>query len=784
MVTIEINGIELQVAKGSTVIQAADDAGITIPRFCYHKNLSIAANCRMCLVEVEKVPKALPACATQVTEGMKVKTRSSAALQAQRSVMEFLLINHPLDCPICDQGGECDLQEMAIGFGGSDSDYHEKKRVVRDRSIGPLIATEMTRCIHCTRCVRFGQEVAGEMEMGAPGRGEHMRIGTFLEQGIESELSGNMIDLCPVGALTSKPFRFSARSWEMQKHATVSPHDGVGSNLEVHTVQNQVKRVIARENPEINESWISDRDRFSYEGADASKRLAEPMVRTGDGWRTAPWDEALRIAVDGLKNVISQQGAEQLGALAAPTVTVEEGYLLQSLIRGLGSNNLDHRLRQGDFPVAMLTQSENLFGELEQADAVLLVGSDLRRQQPLLNHRLRRAALAGARVMSLDSVAYDANYDLAEEIVAAPNEVPMMLAGILKAGLHDSTPAGVEQWRDCLSAIQPSAEQQAVAATLAGAERPLVIIGDNASTSPHYGLLRSYSRALAEVTEGGFAVLTPGGNSTGLALAGLLPDMAPGGVALAESGLNAREMLADPRRAYLLLDTEPQLDCWDSGAAGEAMSRADFVVALTPYSSEPLMAVADVLLPIAPFTETPGTFVNLAGLWQTFPAVVTPFAEARPAWKVLRVLGNLFGLDGFDYNTAQDVLAALQSKGAMVARPQSTGDLPPLPVSESGLTRIGELSAYSSDCLVRRAEPLQQRRDSARAEARINSTLAAELAVTAGQSVQVGQGDHRATLSLVVDDAVADGCVVVPAAHPATASLGPAVGSITLASQA
>jgi len=781
MVTIEINGQELQVPKGQMVIQAAEAAGIAIPRFCYHKRLSTAASCRMCLVEVERAPKSLPACATQVAEGMKVSTRSRVALDSQRAVMEFLLVNHPLDCPICDQGGECELQDIAVGYGAGESSYRESKRIVKDQNIGALIATEMTRCIHCTRCVRFGQEVGGEMELGTTGRGEQMRISTFLEHTIESELSGNMIDLCPVGALTSRPFRFSARSWELQQHESVSPHDCVGSNLRVDSTGDRVKRVVARENAQINESWISDRDRFGYTGLADEFRLTEPMVRDPNGWRTASWEEALGLVVDGLKKVVGEHGADQLGALAAPTATVEEGYLLQSLVRGLGSNNIDHRLRQGDFrDGGVVTPCPDLMAKLEQADVIVLVGSTLRTQQPLLNSRVRKAAQAGAKVIHLDSVGSAGDYDLTEELVVAPDQLPALLAGLLKASMHSATPAGADQWRALLAELQPDAEQQAIAAILTGAERAVILVGDNAQASPHYSLITAYSRALAEVTGGSFAAVTAGGNGVGLAQAGVLPDRGLWNRPLAVSGLDARAMLASPRRAYLLLDCEPQLDCWDSAAASQAMAAADFVVALTPYRSDLLMQVADVLLPSAPFTETPGTLVNIMGMWQSFSAAVKPLGEARPAWKVLRVLGNLLGLEGFGYNSAQDVLGELSGRVERQSELGPVGELPALPNNNNGLSRVGPVACYSSDAMVRRAECLQGRRDSGRAAASVNPALATRLGLAAGEQVTVSQGGDVVVLPLLVDDQVADECVVVPAAELALISLGAAVGPVTL----
>lgn len=786
MVNIEVNGKQIQAREGAMVIEAADDAGITIPRFCYHKKLSIAANCRMCLVEVEKANKPLPACATPVTEGMRIFTKSHKALEAQKGVMEFLLINHPLDCPICDQGGECDLQEMAMGYGKDVSRFTEGKRVVHDKNIGPLISTDMTRCIHCTRCVRFGQEIAGLMELGATGRGEHMEIGTYVERSVGSELSGNMIDLCPVGALTSKPFRYTARPWELHDRDGIAAHDCIGSNIIVQVRRERAMRVLPRENEEINETWISDRDRFSYVGLYAEDRLAVPMIKKNGVWHEVAWETALEHAVAGLKQVIETHGAEQIGALVSPSATLEEMYLLQKLMRGLGVSNIDHRLResdlrdQGEAP-AFPGLGQSLV-ELEENDAVLLVGANTRKEQPIAGHRLRKAALRGARIAAINPIAFDFNFPLTHGVSADPAGMVRALAGVAKALAKDAELSSDLQ--SLLAEIEPSEVETAIAGDLKAAGTATVLLGNIAQMQVHGAELRSLAAVVAELAGARLGYLTQGANGAGGWLAGAVPHRQAGAKAAAKPGLGAVAMLTEPRKAYLLHGVEPEFDCADTARAAHAMRSAEFIVSLSVFASEETRAYADVLLPIGAFAETSGTFVNAEGRWQDFAGTAAPLQEARPAWKVLRVLGNLFGVKGFDYFSSEEVrdevreqCAGLDASAGGRWMPQS------LPNRAAGLSRIGIVPPYSIDALVRRSLPLQKSPDAIPAAAYINEASAQEAGIREAEQVEVRQGDDTAVLPLVIDNAVPAGCVLVPSGVSGTRTLGPAFGPAELAAR-
>ncbi|MDP1707588.1 MAG: NADH-quinone oxidoreductase subunit NuoG [Gammaproteobacteria bacterium] len=786
MATIEINGKLMQVRDGSMIIEASDEAGIPIPRFCYHKKLSIAANCRMCLVDVDKAAKPLPACATPVTDGMKILTHSPKAIMAQKGVMEFLLINHPLDCPICDQGGECELQEVAMGYGPGVSRYQEKKRVVKDKDIGPLISTDMTRCIHCTRCVRFGQEIAGIMELGATGRGEHMEIGTYIEKSLVSEVSGNVIDLCPVGALTAKPSRFAARAWEMSQRPTIAPHDSIGSGLYVHVRDNQVMRVVPRENEETNETWISDRDRFSYQGLDSDDRLRAPMIKRNGIWHETDWATALEATVEGLKHIAESQGAAQIGALASPIATLEEMYLLQKLMRALGSSNIDHRLRQTDFSGqnnAPLHPALNCsIADLEQLDAALLIGSNVRKEQPIAALRMRKAALRGGRLMLLNPLDYEMSFPVAEKIVTDPVGMVHALAGIAKVLLKDAA-APDKTLTSMLTDIQVDATHLAIAHNLRDADKSVVLLGNIASAHPQFSLLESLGQLVAELSCSGFGMLPEAGNSAGAWIAGMLPHREAGGVPAAQTGLDAQGMLAAKLKAYLLLSVEPEYDCADPTRAMQAVTSADFVVALTAFRSASMDNYANVMLPAVPFTETAGTFVNAEGRWQSFEAAVNALGEARPAWKILRVLGNLLNADGFEYVTCQEVTEEVKhattrqaSRGAVGVR----ATIQSLPAADSTLMRIGDVPMYAVDALIRRATALQQTHDARPAAAYVNAQLAAQLSIVEGQFVQARQGDMRARLPIVLDARVPDRCVRIPAGLAGSSTLGSAFGPVEL----
>lgn len=783
MVNIEIDGKQLEAREGAMIIEAADDAGIYIPRFCYHKKLSIAANCRMCLIEVEKVGKALPACATPITDGMKISTRSEKAIEAQKSVMEFLLINHPLDCPICDQGGECELQDIAMGYGGDVSTYAEKKRVVENKDFGPLIAGDMTRCIHCTRCVRFGEEISGIKEMGATGRGEHMEIGTYVQLSISSEMSGNVIDLCPVGALTSKPNRFSARAWEISQKESVAPHDCMGSNILVHTFRNQVVRVAPKENEEINETWLSDRDRFSYEGLNSEERLTSPMVKENGEWKAVDWDAALHKVTGGISKVLSEKGVDQLGAISSPNSTTEEQYLLQKLLREIGSGNVDHRINRSDFsdqnnePVfPWLGQSVQ---DIENNDAILLVGSNVRKDQPIAGHRIRNAALQGAAVMAVNQVDYDFTFPLAAKKISGPAKLLSELGAILKAICAISgaeMPTGLD---GILSGVTVDASHEKIAQQLNDGNNSSVIVGHDANTHSNFAGIRAIAGQIAKLTSSKLCYLSDGCNSAGASLAGAVPHRTAAGVDAAVKGKNVSEMINAPLSAYILLGVEPEVDCIDSVSAMNALNAADFVVVMNPFVSDTMKEYADVILPVSPFSETSGTFVNAEGRWQSFEGVVEPLGETRPAWKLLRVLGNLFECDGFDFISTQEVLTELEAltKDIVLSNEMAWSCPSSLSVSNAGIESISDRSMYAGDGLVRRAKSLQQVANAKELAIRLNQSVATGAGLTAGQQAKAKNNNAEITLPVVIDDRVPDDSVLIPGLMT---EQGSSAGEVTL----
>lgn len=783
MIEIEIDGIKLTVPQNSMIIEAADKAGINIPRFCYHKKLSIAANCRMCLIEVEKVGKPLPACATPVSQGMRVFTQSARAIEAQKAVMEFLLINHPLDCPICDQGGECELQDISMGYGSDFSRLAEGKRAVFDEDLGPLIASDMTRCIQCTRCVRFGQEIAGVRELGATGRGEHMEIETYVKHTLSSELSGNIIDLCPVGALTSKPFRFTARAWELDQTESIAPHDAVGSNIYIHTRRGKVMRVAPHENEEVNETWISDRDRFGYLGIYHPERLARPLIKAYGEWYESDWPSALDLVVSRLSEVVHQYGADQIGALASPNATLEECYLLQKLWRGMGSSHLDHRIHQTDF-----TDEENscpgfnsYLSQLEQKDVILLIGADIHHEQPLVGHRLRKASLQGAKLIVVNPADFSLHFPTAEKLVVHPYQIIDHLAGIINAlqAEHAFLPAGFMRH---FSQTKVEAIHIAIAKQLKAGQQVQVLLGAQALNHPQSGLIRGLARCIATLIKAVCGELTSGANAAGAWLAGLLPHRAVGGAPLEVSGLNAQTMFKTPLKSYLLMGVDPGLDVANPQQSMSSLQQAEFVMAISSFKSKHLMEVADVILPAATFAETSGTFVNGEGRWQSFVGSVSPLNEARPIWKILRVLGNFFNLEGFDYSSSEEVRNEVQSLIAStslsVAIEQPFVEQPRLTYPQ--LTRIVEWPIYRVDALVRHSEALQKLPTQRPAGAYINAQMAQKLGVSANEKVIVEQGQASAVLSLFIDAAIPDDCVLVPAGYDETALLGESFGEIKL----
>ena len=694
MVEIELDGKKVQVPPGSMVMHAAEKVGAYIPHFCYHKKLSIAASCRMCLVDVEKAPKAMPACATPVTMGMVVRTKSDKAIKAQKSVMEFLLINHPLDCPICDQGGECQLQDIAVGYGGGESRYEEEKRVVTPKDVGPLISMqEMSRCIQCTRCVRFGQEIAGQMELGMSHRGEHAEIETFVGQTVDSELSGNMIDICPVGALTSKPFRYSARSWELGRRKSVSPHDSTGANLIVQVKNNQVLRVVPFENEDVNECWIADRDRFSYEALNSAERLTQPMIKQGGVWKAVDWQTALEYVANGLRNIKAEHGAQAIGLLASPHSTVEELALAGALVRGLGSSNIDSRLRAADFgnvapegDARWLGLNIAALGDLQR---VLVVGSNLRKDHPLFAARIRQAVRKGAQVSALNESAQDWALPVANTLVADASNWSLALAGIA---------AAVAESRGVQAPVAAQADDvaRAIAASLLGGEKKAVLLGNAAAHHAQASSLLALAQWIASQTGASFGYLTEAANTVGAQLVRALPG---------KDGLDAAQMLSGGVKAALLLNVEPGAD---TAVDGKALANAGMVVSLSPFKTN--LDISDVLLPIAPFSETSGSFVNAEGRLQSFHAVVKPLAETRPAWKVLRVLGNLLGLGGFGQESSQEVLAqALPgvASGEFVSAARLNNRSAAAIDTSAAAGKPCVASIYQLDALVRRAGSLQ-----------------------------------------------------------------------------
>ena len=701
MVEIELDGKKVEILEGSMIMHAAEKAGTYIPHFCYHKKLSIAANCRMCLVDVEKAPKAMPACATPVTQGMIVRTKTDKAIKAQQSVMEFLLINHPLDCPICDQGGECQLQDLAVGYGASKSRYEEEKRVVFHKDVGPLISMqEMSRCIHCTRCVRFGQEVAGVMELGMSHRGEHAEIETFVGQSVDSELSGNMIDICPVGALTSKPFRYSARTWELSRRKSIAPHDSSGANLVVQVKNNEVLRVVPLENEEVNECWIADRDRFSYEALNSPDRLRTPMLKQGGEWKEVDWQTALEYVANGLNQISKDHGGSSIGALVSPHSTLEELHLASTLVRSLGSDNIDYRLRNAEFVKADgVRYLGTSVASLSQLQRVLVVGSNLRKDHPLFAQRIRQATRMGAKVHAITS----------EDLLTSADAWAMNLASIdlqnasawAQTLANVATAIAAEKGVTAPAQGHATPEAQAIAKSWLGGERKAILLGNAATHHANASSLLSLAQWIAEQTEASFGVLTEAANTVGAQWAKAEPQT---------GGLNAAQMLSGGLKALLLLNTEPVFDSAAGHKAVAALGTTHMVVTLSPFKTN--LEFSDVLLPIAPFTETSGSFVNAEGRLQSFHAVVKPLAETRPAWKVLRVLANMLGLPQLAFETSQDVLKQATATPLNLSNVSRTEVRLAGPVDAPCVASI-----YQLDGLVRRAPSLQLTADAQHAKA-------------------------------------------------------------------
>ena len=767
-ITIEIDGHPLEARVGEMLICVTDRNGIYIPRFCYHEKLSVAANCRMCLVEVERSPKPLPACATPVMNGMKVYTRSKFAVEAQKSTMEFLLINHPLDCPVCDQGGECPLQDQALGYGKDNSRFLERKRSVPSHNIGPLVATEMTRCIHCTRCVRFGEEVAGVMEIGAPGRGEHVRISTFLDRPIESEVSGNIIDLCPVGALTSKPFRFAARSWELTSHFSISPHDCLGTNINIQTLRGQVERVLPVENAEINECWLADRDRFSYQAINGEQRLTSPMIKQGGDWKEVGWEVALECVATGLTAIVDTDGTAQLGGLAAATSTLEEFHLFQKLLRTVGSENVDFRLQQCDFSdddiAPAFPASEIAISDFDSRKSILLIGSNIRKEQPLLSLRIRKGWLSGkTAIAAINPIDYDLNFALAHCELAPGADLVTRLAALAEAIASRTQTALPAE----ISSLSTHADLSGLARQLCAADdEGLIIFGMTAQQHPDASLLRAIGQWIAETTNNKLAILAPGNSA-----AGALSNCQPG-----LGGKNARSMLESGIRGFILLGCEPELDTIDSKTALQTMQKAEFVVQLSAFKSKSVMQYADVLLPMTAFTETAGTFVNCEGRRQAATVASKPKGEARPAWKILRVLGNFLHCSGFDYITLDEVTTEIAS---IVDFPSLAPTcrlkewrLGPIKTSNSnGLVRLVDMPMYRGEVTLRHAAALQQTADTPRPIAQVHPDTLQKHSLQHEDTIAIPTASGSICVPVTANQRIPENCIYIPAGFLETISI-------------
>ena len=715
IVNIEVDGKPVEARRGQMIIEVTDAVGAYVPRFCYHEKLSVAANCRMCLIEVEKAPKPIPACATPVSEGMKVFTKSPRAIAAQKATMEFLLINHPLDCPICDQGGECELQDLAMGYGRDISRYNDQKRVVKDKDIGPLVSTDMTRCIHCTRCVRFGEEITGKPQLGTMGRGENVEISTYVAQSVDHEMSANIIDLCPVGALNNKPYRYSARSWEMVQRPTISPHDCVGSNLYAHVLRGTVKRVVPRVNEAINETWLADRDRYSYEAVYSADRLTGPRIKENGLWRDIDWEEALAAAADALKLA----DAEKIGLIATPAITVEEAHLLSQIADHLGTANIDHRVSrrdvsdQDDDPIYPSLGCK--IAEIETQGAILVAGSNIRAEAPIIAHRLRKASLAGAKISFVNNVEYEYFFDIANYL--SGEGLVQSLAGIAVAAAGKSLPDTIAAICD---GVKPTRTQKSIARSLKDADNALVLLGNIAGRHAAYTAVRALAASITESTGALFGGLSEGPNSAGAHLAGVLPNRLQGGENRELAGLDTASMLSSKLDAVVLVNVEPDSDIHATADAVGRLSDQDFVVALTPFVSDGLLECADLLLPTGTFAETSGTYINIEGSWQSFSGVASPVGDARPTWKVLRVLGNLIDAPGFEYVTSEDVREEFVEQLGEVSTSnvyEGTGKIAKPNGADEPADEI-DVPLYSVDGLVRRAFALQQTDEARRAAAK------------------------------------------------------------------
>lgn len=789
LVKVIIDGQELEVPQGVMIIEAADKAGITIPRFCYHKKLSVAANCRMCLVEVENGRKPMPACASPVSDGMKVFTKSKQAIAYQKAVMEFLLINHPLDCPICDQGGECELQDMAMGYGQDVSRYNQGKRVVEDHDIGPLISTDLTRCIHCTRCVRFGIEIAGLREMGMAGRGEHSHISTFLHQSVDSEMSGNVIDLCPVGALTSKPFRYQARAWEMQQFPTVAPHDCVGSNLYLHVRRNEVMRAVPRENETLNEVWIADRDRFSYQALQSDQRLTQPMIKRDGEWETVDWSEAFEHIIKQFDRIKDKHGVSAFGALASPNSTTEELYLLQKLFRGFDCSNIDHRMRQHDFShqnwQAQIPGLDCSLQEIEDADVIWGLGGDFRRDHPIVHHRIRQATHHAAEICITNPIDFDLRFKETIKQLVNFDDLVLAAASVLKAVLKQTKQQNTvsESMVAMVNEVADDPLSEQIADKLLKTDHPIILGGLLAANHPQAAILDAIMCMIKQLVNAKGGQLTEGANSAGAWLAGAVPHRGVAGEKV-KKGLNAAEMLQhDKIRAFLLLNTEPEFDSAYGIEATRSLSAAECVVALTPFVGKGLQQYADVMLPIAAFSETSGTYINALGHWQSFQGVVTPAGQARPAWKVIRVLANFMELGGFEYLSTADILAEIEMNHQNSDfKPEVWKAPKALPKPQRVSKRVSVVPMYATDGLVRRADALQQTQlAQLQSVVKVSPAVASKHKLNDGDKVSFRQKEGDSVVLVVsIDPLLPDKNIVVPMGIEQTLTLSKAFDRVMM----
>ena len=787
-ITLTINGQAIESQPGRLLIDVADENNIVIPRFCYHKKLSVAANCRMCLVEIEKSPKPMPACATQVADGMVVRTHSAFAIAAQKSTMEFLLINHPLDCPICDQGGECELQDVAMGFGEGISQYTEQKRVVMDKNIGPLIATDLTRCIHCTRCIRFGDEIAGLPELGATGRGEYVEIGTYIEKSISSELSGNVIDICPVGALTAKPSRYTARPWELTQHASVAAHDCIGSNIYVHTLRDDIIRVVPRENESINESWISDRDRFSYTAVKNESRITSPMLRENGQLKAVDWETAINAAAQKLSSAANKD-SDQIAALISPQATLEEHYLAQKLLRGLGSSNIDHRLSQIDFTAqdqsAVMPWLGMSLESVESLDACLIVAGNLQQEQPMLSHRIRKSVINnGASVSSISHLAGQYNFELYEEINGSAEQLVINLAGVVVALAEKSTIDLSEHLRGLVDGYDLKKEHKSIAKSLQNGKKTAVLVGIQALASPYLSLIQELCEAISAHSDSSLGNLSPSANSAGACLAGSLPHRMPGGVAVNGAWQHTRQIIDSEHGVLLSFGINPLLDINHGSLASQLAANNDFVIAISSYSNEFIDDHADLVLPVAVFGETSGTYVNVEGLWQSFKGSVSALGESRQGWKILTALGQILLPGDFEYLDSISV----RNEAKELCRDVSLNNLcgvqsgeSRLPVNSRSIQKVGISPIYASDDLTRLSAPLQATPImQLRCAVAMNRALAEKLELVDAEQVHIKQGQGTAILPLVISGDVPSGCVCIPTGIEAVKDLTDAYGVIEL----